>query len=349
MRHRLIVLLSLAACSAPATHVSLGADAVDATPDSSTPGDAAPADAPGTSLRIGAAGSPAPLAAWDFGVQTIGSASPALALTVQNDTDQVSAALVVTTDPAFPLDASSSCAANIQLAPGATCSILVRFKPTASGSAGAALTVDGGPQVGAASLALAGVGVTGPDLDTTPPFVDFGTIEFGTSATRTLVMTNAGDDLVIQQITVDNPIGSGMTLASTTCSGALAHGVSCDLTVKFTPTDFGQDSGALTVTTDRGPYAIGANWLMGRGGARLVVQATGDGTVTSDGGGTPNVDCGTTCVGLFNNGPDHVLTASTGGTFLGWGGAGAGCGSADTCAVKLSTSGPTTVQATFSP
>ncbi len=156
---------------------------------------------------------------------------------------------------------------------------------------------------------------------------------------------NSGEALVIQSVAVSNPIGSGFSVSSTTCSGALAAGASCDVVVAYTPKAFGQDSGALDIETDHGPYPIGANWVMGAGAARLTVKVAGQGSVTSDGGGVPDIDCGATCSGLFL-GPDHVLTESTSGTFTGWDIP--GCGTAKTCAATLGAT-PTVVQAGFAP
>lgn len=159
-------------------------------------------------------------------------------------------------------------------------------------------------------------------------------------------------DLSITSVAVGNPIGSGFTLASTTCSGQLAAGSACDLVASFTPTAFGQDGGALTVHTDHGPFTIGTNWLEGHGGARLSVTMTGSGAgyVASDGGGVPDIDCGATCSGLFTDGPMHTLTESTAGTFGGWGGDGAACGSAaSSCMITLSTMRATVVRADFEP
>ena len=216
-------------------------------------------------LRIDVGGGSA-LTAWDFGPEEIGSASPALALTVTNTTDQPSAVLTVTSPDPFPLDGSSSCAQRIELAPGASCSILIRFDPTVNGAVDGTLAIDGGAVVGSATLALTGSGTSAPDLDTAPPFFDFGVVEFGTTAQTTLSLRNGGDDLVINSVTIGNPIGSGFQVTSTTCGGLLAAGSACDIVAQFTPTAFGQDGSDLTIQTDHGPYTVGTNWLLGHGG-----------------------------------------------------------------------------------
>lgn len=303
-------------------------------------------------LRIATGTSGTPLLAFDFGNEEVGSASPALALTVINDTPSVSNVLIATlTGPnvdQFTIDAASDCLAGIELAPGASCGLRVRLSPGNPGTDLATLTIDAGIVVGRASLQVTGVGVAGPDLDTTPASFDFGPSDLGVEIQQTMRVDNSGGDVIVQSVAISNPIGTGFAIASTTCAGVLAAGASCDVVVAYTPTAFGQSSGALTIQTDRGPYAIGANWVMGAGAARLTVKVTGQGEVTSDGGGIPDLDCRSPrvgdCSGLFL-GPDHVLTASS-GALLDWGVP--GCGKAATCAVTLSAT-PMIVQANFAP
>ena len=342
----LALLVLVTACSAPMARDVLP-DADPLPIDAAAQADSGSSGGVTPDILISGGGSA--LTAWDFGLEEAGSASTALALTVTNETSQTSTALVVTSPAAFPLDASSSCAQNIELAPGADCSILIRFDPSTVGEISGALTIDGGSAVGSASLALSGSGVAAPDLDTSPPFFDFGVVEFGSAAQATLSIQNSGTDLVINSIAIGNPIGAGFSVASTTCGGALAAGSACTIVTQFIPTAFGQNGANLTVQTDHGPYAIGTNWLMGYGGARLTVVPTGTGNVTSDGGGNPDIDCGVACSGLFTDGPNHTLTESTDGQFLGWGSDGSACGVSESCAVTLSTSKATIVQATFSP
>jgi hypothetical protein len=304
-------------------------------------------------IEISTSGSGAALTAWDFGSQEDGSASPALALTVTNETDVTSDVLAVTSGSGFPLDPASTCPANIELAPGASCSIFVRFDPSVPGALAGELEVDGGSAVGSAALELSGSGLPAPNLATVPPFYDFQVVEFAVGSATTLELVNGGDDLSITSVALAPGIGSGLSIASTTCGGDLPATAQCAITITFAPTGFGQDSAALVVATTAGPVTIPGNWVTGEGGARLTAVLSGTGTVTSDGGGVPDIACGPPggpCAGLFSNGPDHVLTEDTPGIFNGWGEAGAACGSSSTtCAVTLSTTGPTTVTARFTP
>ena len=269
-----------------------------------------------------------------------------------NDTADVTGELavaIVGIDPTqFRLEAGTDCDDHLILAPGASCNVRLCFSPTALGTASADLTVDASPG-GSAALAVTGTGVAAPSLAMNPPFRDFGVVEFGHPAAQTFTVTNQGPDVSISAVAATNDIGSGFSVTSTTCGGALANGTSCDVTVIFDPSAFGQDGGDLAITTDLGTITQGTNFVMGYGGGRIDATkiGSGGGTVTSDGGGNPNVDCGITCSGLFI-GPAHTLTATAddASTFVGW--SDASCGSSPTCDVVVGTT-PLAITARFDP
>jgi hypothetical protein len=312
---------------------------------------------PAVSHKMEIVDSTGPLIAWDFGLLQIGGLSPALALTVENNTDTVSDVLQVGLSGAnadqFTLE-GTDCDGEIQLAPGGTCSVRPRFSPSSSGAMAATLTIDGGV-AGSASILLSGTGAPPAILSTQPYAFSFNVVEFGQPATETFTLLNSGVDIMVQSISVGGSLSGGaFSVASTTCVGALASNASCDITVEFNPQTFGVNPQAfgelyanLTVTTDHGPYAVG-DWVGGWGGARLTVQTTGTGYVYSD-SGFPAIACGTDgigdfstdCSGLFIT-PDQALAAS--GDLLSWGGA---CtGDAASCLLTLSTT-ETVATATF--
>ena len=297
-----------------------------------------------------------PLVSWDFGKVTVGSRSVGLVLAVVNDTTEVTGLIHVATQGSgadqFVLDATgTNCNDQLVLAPGASCSAIVRFAPTSSAGKAGTLMVDASPG-GTAMLDLAGTGMAAPPapiLTIKPPGHDFGVIEFGAPAAQAFQVTNAGAAAVnISSLVLDQQLGTGLSLAGTTCAGALAPGASCDLSVTFDPSTFGQDSGDLRIVTDSGIVTQGTNWVMGYGAGRLTVvkSGTGTGSVVSDGGGNPNIDCGATCSGLFLNADGHTLTATADSTsvFSGW--SVASCTAGDTCVVSVGTT-PTTITAVF--
>lgn len=324
---------------------------VTVTPDSGS-GDDAGEDAASPSGKLLIATGSVPLTSFDFGAVQVGADSVMLALTVTNDTIETTGVIAVTPGGADPgqyhLDVTTDCDDGLVLAPGASCDVRLYFSPTTLGIKGGTLDVTASPG-GSASLVLAGTGVAGPSLSVSPPYRDFEVIEFEHPTSQAFTVTNTGPDLTISATAVTPTFGSGFSITSTTCVGTLVSTATCDLTIRFDPTTFGQDGGDLVVTTDLGPVSQGANFVMGRGGGRVDVTLAGGGTgrVTSDGGGNPNIDCPTTCSGLYID-ASHTLTttADEGSVFVGWSDEGAPCGTATTCAV-VAGSVPRSITATF--
>jgi hypothetical protein len=290
-----------------------------------------------------------PLTSWDFGSTMVGSESVGLLFEVSNDTPSatglIALAFVGSDASDFKVDGvATTCDDQIVLAPGASCNVLVRFAPSSALGKSASLEVTANPG-GAATLSLTGTGASPPDLAFAPPWHDFGVIEFGVPATQDFQISNAGASTVgITRVDIDQKIGTGFRVDATTCLTTLAPGATCNVTIRFDPTAFGQDSAGLTITTDLGTISQGVNWVIGYGAGRLTIvkDGAGSGTVTSDGGGNPNIDCGATCSGLFIY-ADHTLTASA--TVSKW--SVSTCpATSSTCNVSLSTT-PTIVTVTF--
>lgn len=83
----------------------------------------------------------------DFGDQPVGTTSASQTVTVTNTGDSPLKISVVATSGDFAVAGGSSCAAEVALAPHASCSVVVTFTPTAGGARTGALTVadDGTP------------------------------------------------------------------------------------------------------------------------------------------------------------------------------------------------------------
>src|SRR5262249_35931987 len=150
--------------------------------------------------------------------------SPTLVLTITNTGTVTTGVLQVHVDGAdadnFPIvEPATDCNDNIVLAPGASCSLRVQFRPLSVGSKTGTLVVEAAPG-GALPIALGGVGEVEPPLS--PPFYDFSIVEFGQSVVQQFVMTNGGaPPLQIESLTLAQVFGTGFTIESTTCSGTL--------------------------------------------------------------------------------------------------------------------------------
>lgn len=105
-------------------------------------------------------------------------------------------------------------------------------------------------------------------------------------------------------------------------------------------------SGNITATVQNGCIPSGDPPPAGTFTLTVTKQGTGTGTITGDppGNGNDDIDCGTNCAAVFDDGTSVTLTASPGvnSTFAGWGGACSGTGS---CMVSMTVN--RSVTATF--
>jgi hypothetical protein len=151
---------------------------------------------------------------------------------------------------------TNSCSPGALAAP-ASCSVSVRFRPTRTGSHGATLRVEHDGQGGVVSVPLAGNG--------TPPFsvdvgaIDFGEVQVGQQAARTITVTGHGARPLR---TVSATVG-GRDVATLRSSRACAPRPTCTLRVTFAPDSARLHSAQLTVAAE---------------GFELVVPLTGLGT-----------------------------------------------------------------------
>lgn len=90
-------------------------------------------------------------------------------------------------------------------------------------------------------------GSTGAALNATPSSVTFGSVDLGKSGTATTTITNTGK---AASGTLSVVPGAGLTAAG--CTGTLAAGASCTLTITATPTTLGVFSSTVTVSANPG-------------------------------------------------------------------------------------------------
>jgi probable HAF family extracellular repeat protein len=132
------------------------------------------------------------------------------------------------------------------LAAGASCSISLTFRPTASGTRAAAVSVSDNAPGSPEHVALGGVGTT---AELSPTSLSFGTVAIGTtSPAKTVTLTNVGATaLTISGIAMTGA-DAGDFAQTHNCGTSLAAGASCSISVLFKPTASGARSAALTVT-----------------------------------------------------------------------------------------------------
>jgi hypothetical protein len=112
-----------------------------------------------------------------------------------------------------------------------------------------------------------------PVLSALPTSVSFVGQKVGTTSPSTTVhVTNTGDaDLLLSGVTAsDTTTGAGFGVANNGCSGTIAPGTGCDITVSFAPTIPGPLTGVLSISSND-PASPTAVSLTGTG---TVPQAT---------------------------------------------------------------------------
>ncbi len=132
------------------------------------------------------------------------------------------------------------------VAAGATCTISVKFAPTATGSRTGLLTVYANVAGGQITVSLAGTGTAPAAIVLTPLTLSFpSTIVNQTAASQVITLSNTGANpatLTSETLTGD------FTITNNTCGPSLPSQTGCSLVISFKPTASGTRSGVLTVT-----------------------------------------------------------------------------------------------------
>ena len=199
----------------------------------------------GTAAAVGL--SPASLT---FGAQTVGTTSAAQPVTLTNtgNATLTISSITVTGTNAGDFSQTNNCTSSVAI--GGSCTINVKFSPSAGGSRTASVSIAdsavGSPQ----TVALTGTGVsTAPAVTFSPSGgLGFGNVIVNNSALVVQNIQNSGNaTLTISSITVGGANASMFT-EHTTCGGTLAAGLTCEISVVFTPTSVGPKSATVSVT-----------------------------------------------------------------------------------------------------
>ncbi|MCO5990573.1 choice-of-anchor D domain-containing protein [Actinoallomurus spadix] len=176
-----------------------------------------------------------------FGSVATGSTSAAQTVTVSNSGTAAAPVGSITASGDFAQ--TNTCGGSI--AAGASCTVSVRFSPTATGSRTGNLSVTASGITD--TVPLSGTGVApGPILSPNPASLSFpGTLVGQPSAAQTVTVTNTGTT----PATVSGVSASGDFGQTNTCA-TLAVGASCTVTVKFTPSASGTRTGSVTITSN---------------------------------------------------------------------------------------------------
>ena len=214
-------------------------------------------------------------AAGVFGSVPVGTKSPVITFTAQNNT---TAAVTYTGSSGlgeFNIQPGNCNIVNGEpmLAPGATCSFNATFVPTAPGPVSGSLTI--ATNSGNVSVPISG---TGAGLLITPASETFGNVPIGgTSPTVTFTAQNFTSATAFY---VNSTGLSEFNVTPGTChlvngDPMLAAGGTCTFTASFKPTTSGVASGVLNISTSSGPVVVPISGVGGTAQGLVVTPGSG--------------------------------------------------------------------------
>lgn len=136
----------------------------------------------------------------------------------------------------------------LTLNPGKTSTFTVQFDPKSTGVAAGSLSLVINASNSPSAIALSGMGVApGLSLAVNPANVNFGSVHIGTTATRTVTITNIGNaDVTISRAALT---GSNFSLSGASAV-TLSPAQSISLTVQYSPTTAASAAGTLAIVSN---------------------------------------------------------------------------------------------------
>ena len=177
-----------------------------------------------------------------FADQEVTTTSATATLTITNNGVAVLAITSVVATGNFAQ--TNDCVGSIN--PGGNCTISVTFTPTVIGKRSGKITINDNAWNSPQTVNLAGKGV-GPQVGQSPSSLTFANQIVGTtSAAQTVTISNNGHS----PLSVISIIATGNFSQTNICSGPVAPGATCAVSVSFTPLAGGTTTGTLTVTSN---------------------------------------------------------------------------------------------------
>jgi hypothetical protein len=183
-----------------------------------------------------------------YAIQAVATASTPQTITVTNSggAPLILSTVAITGD----FNETDNCA-GATIAVNLTCTIQVRFLPTATGNRSGLLTVYGNVAGGQATAALSGAGSVAAPIILNPVLVTFPSTTIGaTSPVQNITISNTDTTPIALQ--TPSVIGVDFKITANTCGASLAPGVGCTVAIAFTPTASGTRSGTFSITDDVG-------------------------------------------------------------------------------------------------
>jgi hypothetical protein len=179
-----------------------------------------------------------------FGNENVGSTSAAQTVTLTNvGTAALTGVSVATSSAMFTQ--TNTCAANV--APGGTCTISVKFVPTAAGVVQGSLSITDSAGDSPQPVSLAGTAVSGPFASISPFSLTFGPQAPGTtSPAQTITVTNTGTSAL--SISTVSAVPTDFKETDNCADFTIQPTNSCTISVTWTANATPPESGSLTIT-----------------------------------------------------------------------------------------------------
>ena len=261
----------------------------------------------GVTPIIGVAPSPAA-----FGNQNVSTTSSPLTVTVSNtgtSTETLATPFftITGTNAANFARSGGTCANAGTIAASGSCTILLTFTPSATGSRTALLTIQGTVTV---TDSLTGTGIASL-VSLAPASIAFGNQTTGTTSTNTAVtLTNTGTaTLNITSVALTGANASDFSTSGSTCGSTLGVSASCGLNVAFSPASTGSKTASLTFTTDAASSPNNIP-LTGMGTAVLVPSLAFSPSPVAFGNQTQGTTSGASTLTVSNTGTANEVLAT---------------------------------------
>lgn len=189
-----------------------------------------------------------------LGRRVVGGQSQAESFTLTNvGNGPLEVGAITPPGAAFPV-VSDACS-NVTLAPGAACSVSVRFAPTATGTFNSSIQFPTNALLSPSIGWVSGIGdsVPSPAVALSRSTVAFpGTVDGSESAQETVAITNTGDaNLQLGDEAISGTSAGQFRIAASDCANrVLVPGGACTAALRFRPTSVGAKSATYSITSN---------------------------------------------------------------------------------------------------
>lgn len=198
---------------------------------------------------------PPPIPIYDFGTVNIGSFQDGTFIVRNAGIAGLRISSVNSPAPPFSIQSNGCTGQNI--APGATCNIVVRFRPTALPLVSSQFSIlSNDPDTPVLTIPIQGTGHGAPNMNVNPLSINFGNVQVSQTAHQTITVTSNGTlPLTISSITSPAPPFSIVHNCPLTPLTLTSPGT-CQITVTYGPLVTGANSSSIDIVSDGGSATV---------------------------------------------------------------------------------------------